>query len=1428
MRTPTGRVARLCGTLVALGLVLVYVSVVRAAATSLRITGLAATTPAGQAVAFTVTAVDGAGNVASDYRGTVHFSCNFPASVLPANYTFTAADAGVHQFSFTPKEAGLQILDVNDTAIASIAGEATTTCVPVAASQYVISNLTNGSALNAGVPAPFDITAYDPYWNVATSYNGTGIITSSDPAAVLPGPVAFSSGVAHTSITFMTAGAQSVTATDSVNASMTDTAWATITAAPNATITAPNQVTTGQTGITASVPSQSGVTYTWTITNGSITAGAGTRQITFTAGAVGTLTLKCVVKRTSTGVSTTGTKSITVVAVNQPVTPTITAASPVTAGATGRTASVTARTGMTYTWTLSAGTITSAGGASGVTSGTTNTITYTAPTAPGTLTITCVEKNSSGQQSSPGTKSVTVVAAPTTPVITAPSPVTASSTGNTASVTANSGMTYTWTISAGTITSSGGASGVTNGNVNSITYTAPATTGNITITCSETNAAGTPSSPGSATVNVVPPVTTPQTPTITGANPVTANSTGNTAQVTARTGMTYTWTITNGTITSAGGTAGVTSGTTNTITYTAGTVGSIALTCAESNSAGASSSPGSFTVTVVAPPSTPVISAASPVTAGSSGNTASVTANPGMTYSWTINNGSITSAGGASGVTSGGVNSITYTAGVAGTITLTCVERNAAGSASAPGAATVNITGSTGGIGHLYFVAHEDDELLFVNPALEQSIRAGVPTRVVYLTAAGSPDTASWQAREHAVYGSTIAMTGIVVDPYADSATYWTISSKTYAGKTVVLSTLNLNPSVSVLFIRLPDGGLSSLWSTTNGPPFFVNPVASLTTADNANTYTKADLINTLSAIISDFQPGSTGTQDCTFAYGDDHQDHITSALFALEAEHTYWRPHLMRQFRGYNIYGNYFTIPAPEIANLSPAEYNEKTRVMVAYAGGFPAGSDYDHWCARHYAIAKMPGGTGALITPGGLCVQPSGGSSASGTPVVLAPQNDSLAQRWTITSDGLVQGTGGKCLTVGTNGSTVTIEDAVGSIRQRWTYFSNGQLRGYNGMTLTVAADGVTLIADLPVADQSANQWTVPASQLFTLQFGRPGLGSSGTNFSDADVPAATTYGATLALADVNGDGYPDACIRLPGGVYVALNNGGTGFLPYQLYSADFSDANGWQPDAYGSTLQFADVNHDGKVDIIARASNGVVVALANASGTGFLPPVLWSTDFSDAAGYGALASYYRTLRLADVNGDGYPDLCMRGPNGIMVGLNTKQGSFAPATLWSANFSDANGWQADKYGTTIQFGDINGDGIADVCGRSSAGIMCAISSGTGFINYHQWSLRADFSDAAGWGNAAAYYGSLHLADVNGDGLADLCGRGPNGIVVATCHGNGFDRALTVMGRDFTDAAGWAADQYGSSIRFGDLNRDGKADVIGRSANGLIGSLAP
>ena len=79
----------------------------------------------GGAVTVVVTAFDAFGNVATGYTGTVHFTSSDPLASLPGNYTFTAADAGVHTFSVIFNTAGTESLTVTDILEAAINGTET-------------------------------------------------------------------------------------------------------------------------------------------------------------------------------------------------------------------------------------------------------------------------------------------------------------------------------------------------------------------------------------------------------------------------------------------------------------------------------------------------------------------------------------------------------------------------------------------------------------------------------------------------------------------------------------------------------------------------------------------------------------------------------------------------------------------------------------------------------------------------------------------------------------------------------------------------------------------------------------------------------------------------------------------------------------------------------------------------------------------------------------------------------------------------------------------------------------------------------------------------------------------------------------------------------------------------------------------------------
>ena len=96
-------------------------------ATHLSLSASPTTQTAGSAVSLTVNALGSQGDVDNTYRGTIHFTSTDSAATLPANYTFTSADAGTHTFSVTPNTAGTVSITATDTVTASITGATSVT-----------------------------------------------------------------------------------------------------------------------------------------------------------------------------------------------------------------------------------------------------------------------------------------------------------------------------------------------------------------------------------------------------------------------------------------------------------------------------------------------------------------------------------------------------------------------------------------------------------------------------------------------------------------------------------------------------------------------------------------------------------------------------------------------------------------------------------------------------------------------------------------------------------------------------------------------------------------------------------------------------------------------------------------------------------------------------------------------------------------------------------------------------------------------------------------------------------------------------------------------------------------------------------------------------------------------------------------------------
>jgi len=328
--------------------------------------------------------------------------------------------------------------------------------------------------------------------------------------------------------------------------------------------------------------------------------------------------------------------------------------------------------------------------------------------------------------------------------------------------------------------------------------------------------------------------------------------------------------------------------------------------------------------------------------------------------------------------------------------------------------------------------------------------------------------------------------------------------------------------------------------------------------------------------------------------------------------------------------------------------------------------------------------------------------------------------------------------------------------------------------------------------------------------------------------------TFIRSVTTADVNNDGKTDLiCVRgNPSRLYVWTNSADGGFVSNAVYTVG----------AFPYQVIAADVNNDGRPDFITANSTGNSLTVLINDGSGGL-----ALAATLAAGSGTSP---HSVAAADLNGDGKVDLVSANSQNVSVTVWTNAGGGIFVSNATYAVSTNPGWDNPQWVTTA---DLNGDGKPDIiCGNSgsytylailtnngtggfasapvpyvSAPVTCVIATDvngdgkvdlvcdTGQVVVFTNNGSGGFALSGNYPVGPTPY-AVVAADVNGDGMVDLItpNQGNNTLSVLTNNGKG------VFGANTTLSVGSGPE----SLTAADLNGDGRVDLV--SGNWNAGTL--
>jgi hypothetical protein len=332
---------------------------------------------------------------------------------------------------------------------------------------------------------------------------------------------------------------------------------------------------------------------------------------------------------------------------------------------------------------------------------------------------------------------------------------------------------------------------------------------------------------------------------------------------------------------------------------------------------------------------------------------------------------------------------------------------------------------------------------------------------------------------------------------------------------------------------------------------------------------------------------------------------------------------------------------------------------------------------------------------------------------------------------------------------------------------------------------------------------------------------------------------YGMGVAVADYNNDGYPDLYVTNFGSNILYRNNGNGTFT-------DITREAGLPDGGWSASAAFVDYDRDGYLDLYVTHYLDFTV-LGNrecfdpAGERDYCPPSAYKPvlhrlfrnlrngkfqDVTQAAGISAAVGPGLGAICADFNGDGWPDIYAANDGAAnLLWLNNGNGTFREAALLSGAAYSEDG--VARAGMGIAAGDFDGTGNESILvtnlTREGATLFRNKGHGEFTDSTKEFGLYQATFPYTGFG--------VQWFDYDNDGRPDLFIANGAVTIVETLRGTPYpflqrNLLLHNEGVRFREASGEAGPPFqlsevGRGVAFGDIDNDGRIDILVANNNG-------